>query len=96
MLNQISLFIVSGKETEMDSLHSPNEQLNAHSDLVMQTHLEIDDPHNRNTEDDDIGNEVGDAGPKPSIPRFCAVTKTRGPCCWQWFACSEIVSDRAY
>lgn len=63
----------------------------------MQAHLQIHDPHDRNAENDDISNEVGDTGPKPACTRFCAVATReahRPRCCNRRTLC-EIVYDGA-
>lgn len=59
----------------------------------MQAHLQIHNPHDRNAEDDDIGNKVRDASPEPACTRCGAVTEPRGPCCPKWSTLSEIVCD---
>ena len=79
-------------------VHRSNEQLDAHCDLVVQAHLQIHDPHNRNAEDDDIGDKVGYASPKPPCTRLCAMAtrETHGPRCGERGTLSEIVYDGAY
>lgn len=64
----------------------------------MQAHLQIHDPYNRNAEDDDIGDEVGYASPKPPCTRLCAVAtrETHGPRCGERGTLSEIVYYGAY
>ena len=64
----------------------------------MQAHLQIHDPHNRNAEYDDIGDEVGYAGPKPPGTRLYAVAtrETHGPRRGERSTLGEIVYDGAY
>ena len=79
-------------------VHRSNEQLDAHCDLIMQAHLQIQDPHNRNAEYDDISDEVGYASPEPPCTWLCAVAtrETHGPRCGERGTLSEIVYDGAY
>ena len=67
--------------------------LDAYCDLVVQIQLQIHEPHNRNAEDDDIGDEIGYASLKPPCARRCAVAtrETYGPRCGERRTLSEIV-----
>ncbi|KAI4144406.1 MAG: hypothetical protein L6R39_004196 [Caloplaca ligustica] len=78
---------------ERESLHGADEKLNAHGDPVVQAHLQIGDPDDRDAEDNDIGDEVGDAGSQPSCALFGAMTEIRGPCGPQGLAFGQVVGD---
>ena len=54
----IDLRITFCLDRKGDRLHCPYEQLYAHRDLVVQAHLQIGKPHNRNAEDHDIRDEI--------------------------------------
>ena len=74
-------------------LHCAYEQLYPHRDLVVQAHFQIRKPHNRNTEDHDIRDEVCYTCAKPSLALVATITKFRRPCCCQRLALGKVVSD---
>lgn len=82
-----------GEQRGLSHSHRSDEQLDTSYHLVMQVHLQIRQPHRRYTEDDDIGDEVGDPSPKPASTCGCtlATGKAWRPCCSQWLALAEIV-----
>lgn len=74
-------------------LHSPNEQLDTHDDLVMSAHLQVYHPYDWHAEDDDVGDEVGDARAQPSGPGADAVSDSGRPRGAHGRAGGEIVGD---
>ena len=56
------------------SSHSSDEKLYRHRDLIMQTHLQIRNPHHRNTEYHNIRDQIRNSCPEPSLPWFHTVT----------------------
>ena len=74
-------------------LHRADEQLDAHCDLPMQTHLQIYDPHDRDAEDEDIGDEVRDACSQPTRTRLRAMAEAWRPSRSQRLALGEVIGD---
>lgn len=64
---------------ESKVLRRADEQLNADCDLIVQAHLKIRNPYNRNTEYDDISDQVRYTSSKPSVSLFRTMTETWSP-----------------
>ena len=80
----------TGKES---CLHCPYEQLYPHRDLVVQAHLQIHKPHNRNAKDHDVRDEIRYTCAKPALALVATITKLRRPCRCQRLTLGKVICD---